>query len=82
MAQQGKGRTLQVRVDPETAEKFAAVARARRLTESDLLRTTIYEMLRNTEKNVDMLKAQLREEFEQAAAALDSLAQEQKKVKV
>ncbi|MFI6225302.1 ribbon-helix-helix protein, CopG family [Nocardia salmonicida] len=77
MAREGKGKTLQVRVDQETAERFAAIARARRMSESELLRLTIHEMLRDAEKNVDMLKAKLREEFEQASAALDSITRTQ-----
>ncbi|MEV0711588.1 hypothetical protein [Nocardia aurea] len=67
------GRTLQVRVDDETARKFAVVARARRMTESELLRVTINNMLRETENNVDMLKAKLRAEFEEATRDLDEL---------
>ncbi|WP_280247614.1 ribbon-helix-helix protein, CopG family [Nocardia abscessus] len=77
MAREGKGKTLQVRVDQDTADRFAAIARARRMSDSELLRLTIHEMLRNAEKNVDMLKAKLREEFEQATAALDSITRTQ-----
>lgn len=70
----GKTKTLQVRVDEETAHRFNLVARARRMNESELLRVTIEEMLRKSETNVDVLKAELRREFEETQAALDELA--------
>ncbi|MBF6216409.1 hypothetical protein IU436_29485 [Nocardia farcinica] len=78
----GKTKTLQVRVDEETARHFAAIARARRMTESQLLRATISEMLRSSESNVDVLKAELRAEFEAAEAALDELSSESRQAAV
>lgn len=76
MAQDGK--TLQARVDKQTADKFAAVARARRMSESELLRVTINAMLRDAESNVDMLKDALRREFEANMNAIDSIPDPQK----
>ena len=72
-----KGKTLQLRVNADYARRFAAVARARGLTESGLLKVGADNVLAEAEGDIDALKAQVREQYEaakkQALAELDAL---------
>lgn len=51
--------TLQTRVSPDVARKFAAVAKARNMTDSQLLRYAIKLMLREATADLDRLQAEL-----------------------
>ncbi len=76
-----KGKTLQLRVSADYARRFAAVAKARGLTESGLLKVGADHVLAEAEGDIDALKAQVREQFEaakrQALAELDALVPRQ-----
>jgi hypothetical protein len=51
--------TLQTRVSPGVARKFAKVAKARNMTDSQLLRYAIDLMLREAPADLDKLQAEL-----------------------
>ncbi|HUO37864.1 MAG TPA: hypothetical protein VMU34_08495 [Mycobacterium sp.] len=72
-----KGKTLQLRVNADYARRFAAVAKARGLSESALLKVGADKVLAEAEADIDALKAQVREQYEaakkQALAELDAL---------
>ena len=51
--------TLQTRVSPGVARKFAKVAKARNMTDSQLLRYAIDLMLREAPATLDKLQAEL-----------------------
>jgi hypothetical protein len=72
-----KGKTLQLRVNADYARRFAAVAKARGLTESGLLKVGADKVLAEAEGDIDALKAQVRAQYEaakrQALAELDAL---------
>jgi hypothetical protein len=64
-------------VNADYARRFAAVAKARGLTESALLKVGADKVLAEAEGDIDALKAQVREQYEaakrQALAELDAL---------
>lgn len=66
----GKTKTLQARVDHDTAERFAVVAQARGMTDSQLLREAIDNVLRAASAGADDLQEALRRQYEDARKAL------------
>ncbi len=72
-----KGKTLQLRVNADYARRFAAVAKARGLSESALLKVGADKVLAEAEADIDALKAQVRAQYDaakkQALAELDTL---------
>lgn len=65
-----EGKTVQARVDGDTARKFSAIARARNMTDSQLVRYAIDLMIREAAKDLDKLQEALRRDFEDAKLAL------------
>lgn len=51
-----KSATFQVRVDAARAERFAALAKAMDMTQAQLLRQAVDELLANAESNIDALR--------------------------
>lgn len=51
-----RNRTLQVRVDTATGKRFSALAAVLGITESELLKRAVDEILRDAGKKIDVLK--------------------------
>ncbi len=68
--------TLQARVDPDTAMRFAAIAMARGVSESALLREAIDNLIRAASTEIGELQDSLRREYESAARALQDAMEE------
>jgi antitoxin component of RelBE/YafQ-DinJ toxin-antitoxin module len=64
------GRAVQARIDADTARKFDAVARARNMTDSQLLRYSIDLMLKEAAQSLDKLQEDLLMNIANAKKAL------------
>lgn len=64
------GRPLQARVSAEVARKFDAVARARGMKDSDLVRYAIELMLKEAANDLDKLQETMMRDFEEARRLL------------
>ena len=65
------GRPLQARVSADVARKFDAVARARGMKDSDLVRYAIDLMLKEAAKDLDRLQESMMRDFEEARRLLE-----------
>lgn len=64
------GRPLQARVSADVARKFDAVARARGMKDSDLVRYAIELMLKEAANDLDKLQETMMRDFEEARRLL------------
>lgn len=64
------GRPLQARVSSDVARKFDAVARARGMKDSDLVRYAIDLMLKEAASDLDKLQETMMRDFEEARRLL------------
>ena len=64
------GRPLQARVSADVARKFDAVARARGMKDSDLVRYAIDLMLKEAASDLDKLQETMMRDFEEARRLL------------
>lgn len=67
-------RNLQVRVDAERAQRFAALAAALDVSESDLLRRAIDELLTKAEQQIAPLIEELERRRRQSIEEIETLA--------
>ncbi|MFT0661959.1 hypothetical protein ACMHYS_28915 [Rhodococcus erythropolis] len=66
-----KQKTLQARVDEDFAARFSALALARGITDSDLVRESLEATVNSATESIEDLRAALRREYEAAQKALD-----------
>jgi hypothetical protein len=66
-----KTKALQARVDEDFAKRFSAIALARGMKDSDLVRESLEATVRSADESIDDLRAALQREYEAAQRALD-----------